>query len=144
MRPDSSVVMLEVAAVLSQRATCRKLRVGAVMVDRNMRIIGSGYNGTPRGLVHCLENPCNGVGAPKGADLCEAVHAEANALLNCHDPERIYACYCTHAPCLRCTKTLLNTSCEAIIFANADGMEQPAMDLWLRAGRAWLHRSDLD
>lgn len=143
MRKDSAVVMLEVATVLSQRASCRKLKVGAVLVDKTNRIIGSGYNGTPRGLVHCLDKPCNGVDAPKGADLCEAVHAEANALLNCHNPEGIYALYCTHAPCLRCTKTLLNTSCEAIVFLDNERVEQPAQDLWLRAGRAWLHRSDL-
>lgn len=143
MRKDSAVVMLEVAEVLAQRATCCKLKVGAVLVDRHHRIIGSGYNGVPRGLPHCIDEPCAGALAPKGADLCIAVHAEQNALLNCHDTEGVYACYVTHAPCLRCTKTLMNTSCEAIIFLNNDHVEEPARDLWLKAGRAWLHRSDL-
>lgn len=133
--------MLGVAMCLAQRATCAKLQVGCVLTDQFGRIIGSGYNGPPRGLAHCTEQPCDGAFAPKGADLCIAVHAEANALLTCHDPEKIHACFSTHAPCLRCTKTLLNTGCQAIVY-HADEFEPAAKKLWIGAGRFWMQRKE--
>lgn len=136
MRPSLDAVMLGVALCLAHRATCIKLAVGCVLTDRYGRIVGSGYNGVPRGMAHCIDTPCAGATAPKGADLCQGVHAEQNALLTCRDPEQIKACYTTHAPCLRCTKMLLNTSCEAIIYHN-NGFELPAKELWLASGRTW-------
>ena len=136
MRPSIDVVMLGIAYCLAQRATCAKLAVGCVLTDANGRIIGSGYNGVPRGMVHCTTDPCLGAHMPKGSDTCEAVHAEANALINCRNPDLIYSCYTTHAPCLRCIKTLLNTNCSRIIF-HEPGFEHNARDLWLRGGREW-------
>lgn len=138
MRLSIDTVMLAIASCLAQRATCSKLAVGCVLVDRHNRIIGSGYNGVPRGIQHCIDKPCAGANAPKGADLCQAVHAEQNALLTCKDPEQIYTCYTTHAPCLRCTKTLLNTSCTRIVYANSD-YEETAKELWLSAMHVWQH-----
>ena len=133
--------MLGVALCLARRATCAKLAVGCVLTDKHGRIIGSGYNGVPRGIQHCTDCACAGAAAPAGSDTCIAVHAEANALLNCKDPELIETCYCTYAPCLRCTKTLLNTSCKRIVY-HEDKLEPAAKDLWLAVGREWLQIAD--
>lgn len=135
--------MLEVAQVLARRATCRKLHVGCVLTDARDRIIGTGYNGVPRDMVHCTDEPCAGVHAPKGADLCEAVHAEQNALLNCRDPQKIHHVYVTHAPCMRCTKLLLNTSAHIIIFLSDLDAEPQAKRLWLTSGRMWANYGDV-
>jgi dCMP deaminase len=140
-RPSIDEVMIGVALCLSHRATCAKLAVGCVLTDRHGRIIGSGYNGVPRGMQHCIDTPCAGADAPKGADLCQAVHAEQNALLNCRDPEQIRTCYTTHAPCLRCTKMLLNTGCKTIIFHDG-AFEEPARQLWNAANRGWMQLSE--
>ena len=136
LRPSLDEVMLGIAMCLAHRGTCAKLQVGCVLTDRHGRIIGSGYNGNARGMDHCIEHPCAGACAPKGADLCEAVHAESNALLNCRDPELIETCYTSHAPCLRCTKTLLNTGCFRIVYHDI-AYEAPAKELWESAGRIW-------
>lgn len=136
MRPSIDEVMLGVAMCLAQRATCHKLKVGCVLTDACGRIIGSGYNGSPRGMDHCIAVPCDGAFTPPGSDLCIAVHAEANALLNCRDSDKIYTCYTTHAPCLRCTKTLLNTGCGRIIY-HEDAFEPAAKKLWLEAQKSW-------
>lgn len=135
-RPSLDTVMLGVAMYLAHRATCAKLAVGCVLTDKHGRIIGSGYNGVPRGMVHCTDCACAGAAAPAGSDLCISVHAEQNALLNCRDPEQIETCYNTHAPCLRCAKMLLNTSCTRIVY-HEDKLELPAKALWLAAGRTW-------
>ena len=139
MRPTIQRTMMDIAKVLALRATCRKLRVGAVMVDEDYKILATGYNGVPHGMTHCTDTPCPGVHAPKGADLCEAVHAEQNALMQCRDVGKIYTIFVTHAPCMRCTKMLLNTECRFIFFADGTQEEPGARALWQRSGRVWQH-----
>lgn len=139
MRPSLDETMLAIAGVLSQRATCGKLAVGCVIVDTHGRILGSGYNGVPRGMTHCTEDACPGAFAPRGSDTCCAVHAEQNALLQVADVDKVESVYVTHAPCLRCTKLLLNTSAKRLVFLDGSQMEISARDLWEQLpGRAWL------
>ena len=139
IRPDLDDVMMDIAYTLSSRGTCAKLKVGAVITDARGLIIGSGYNGVPAHFEHCISTPCAGVGMPKGSDLCEAVHAEQNALLNCRALAEATTIYITHAPCMRCTKMLLNTPIRKIIFHNGDDIEDAALALWVRGGRDWVH-----
>lgn len=136
--------MLGIAELLARRATCRKLAVGCVLVDVRGRIVGTGYNGVPRGMAHCTDMPCPGAGAERGSDTCIAVHAEQNALMRCANVEDIHACYTTHAPCLRCTKMLLNTGCETIMFVNGELVEPAAEQLWIQAKGfgLWAHYRD--
>jgi len=136
-RPSLDTTMLQIAHVLSMRATCAKLAVGCVLTDIDGIIVGTGYNGVPRGCRHCIDIPCPGANAPKGADLCEAVHAEMNALLS-PEAHRAFTCYTTHAPCMRCVKTLLNTHIQIIIYSHAYNLEASAKELWLRMGRQWV------
>lgn len=136
-RPTIPQVMLGICLVLAQRATCSKLAVGCVLVDEHNRIIGTGYNGVARGQKHCTDIACPGAYAPRGADLCEAIHAEQNALLVCRNPDDVRICYTTHAPCLRCTKLLLNTGCQLIHFLDGDYFEPAARRVWEDAGRQW-------
>lgn len=137
-RPTLDDTMMDIAGILAQRGTCQKLKVGAVITDEDGRIIGSGYNGVPKGFAHCTDTACPGVGSPKGSDLCEAVHAEQNALLNCRELHHARRIYITHAPCMRCVKTLLNTPIQDIVFFSGDNMEGNALGLWVSAGREWL------
>ena len=67
---------------------------------------------------------------PSGSDTCQAVHAEINALIRCKDVEKIHTCYTTVFPCSNCLKTLLNTSCQRIVY-----MEGNVLDWWTKAGR---------
>jgi len=135
MRPTIKQTMLDIAETLGRRATCPKLAVGAVLVDEFNRIIGSGYNGVPHNYKHCTD--CGGASLPAGSDKCMAVHAEQNALLNCRDVYRIAALYVTHAPCLRCTKELLNTSCQTIYVRYSLPYDMTASKMWVKAGRNW-------
>jgi len=143
VRPSLGTTMLGIASLLAQRATCSKLKVGCVLVDASGRILATGYNGVPRGCPHCIDVPCAGANAPAGADLCEAVHAEQNALLQCRDVDKIHTCYVTHMPCMRCIKQLMNTSCQDIVYLDGT-LEQPAArDLWLHphGGRGLIYWS---
>lgn len=79
---------------------------------------------------------CEGAFAAPGDKLesCEATHAEANALLQCHNAYEIDTAYCTASPCIHCIKLLLNTSCKKIVYAEVYPHPE-ALARWERAGR---------
>lgn len=66
-----------IARAVSTRGDCTRRRVGALIVDVNHRIIGSGYNGTEPGGPSCLKGDC-----PRGQ------HYRAECVCGgCHDVE---------------------------------------------------------
>lgn len=134
---------LSIAALWAKRSTCRRRQVGCVLWDANGNEIGTGYNGVARGVPHCVDRPCPGAGLPSGTglDLCEAVHAEANALLKCADVMKIHTAYVTHSPCVHCVKLLMNTSCVRIVFANPYAHDETSSKLWLANERSWPPRA---
>lgn len=166
MRPTIDETWLRVAAALAMRGTCFKMQVGCVLADAQGNLLAANYNGVAAGEPHCnevslfsqvtrkkpLEYPhkCAGADAPAGSDLCEAVHAEQNALTRCLLPSSIHTCYLWRmSPCMRCTKQLLNTPCARIVFLEEYTREPQARALWTRPrpgwpdGREWVLHSPL-
>lgn len=143
MRPDADTYFLRVAREVSTRATCVRRQVGCVLVDEHLHILATGYNGVASGTPHCIDTPCPGADSPsgKGLELCQAIHAEANALLQCPDVNRIVSVYVTASPCTNCIKLLMNTSAKAIIFSEPYAHEGVG-EMWRtsRPGREWYHR----
>lgn len=139
MRPTSDQYFLEMAKLVSTRSTCARRNVGCVLVNGRNHIIATGYNGVASGLPHCTDVPCPGADCMSGRDLdlCEAIHAEQNALLQCHDVHQIYTAYCTTAPCITCVKLLLNTSCSRIVFLE-NYPHKRSKELWESTGRIWM------
>lgn len=133
MRPTKEETFLKIAQVIAERGTCIRRKVGCVIVNSLGHILSTGYNGVARGLSHCSDSPCAGAGAPSGEklDLCEAIHAEQNALLQCGDTQAIETCYTTVSPCLHCIKLLMNTSCKQIVFLEAYAGMEKSRALWL-------------
>lgn len=134
-RISKDQLFLDMATLVSKRGTCSRLQVGCVLVNKLGHVLSTGYNGVGRGLPHCTQEPCKGADVPigQGTGTCEAVHAEQNALLQCRDVEDIDTCYVTHAPCLDCTKWLLNTGCKWIIYLHPHPKMDIAIDLWKKA-----------
>ncbi|HIS48250.1 MAG TPA: cytidine deaminase [Candidatus Scybalocola faecigallinarum] len=69
------------------RSTCIKRKYGAVIV-KDDAVISTGYNGSPRNLENCCDiGQCPRIRLNmhqgEGYGICRAIHAEANALLNC-------------------------------------------------------------
>ena len=109
--------------------------MGCVLVDSRGRILSTGYNGVAAGLPHCIDQPCGGADDSVGSDTCQAVHAELNALLTCRDPDKIHTCYTSTMPCNNCMKTLLNTSCQRIVYLNDHESGQAVREKWQKTGR---------
>ena len=123
-RPDWDEYFMEIAKVVSKRSTCLRRSVGAVIV-KNKQIVATGYNGTPKDLPHCAETGClrEQLKVPSGKmhELCRGIHAEQNAVV-----QAAYhgvsvnggTVYCTHQPCVVCTKILINAGIKRIVYAN--------------------------
>lgn len=134
---------LAMATLVSSRGTCIRRRVGCILVDSNNHILATGYNGVPRNVDHCIDSPCLGANYPsgEGLELCNATHAEQNAILQCSNVEKIAVCYTTTAMCVTCTKLLLNTGCKRIVAIENYGTDF-AKKLWTSQGKSWEIAND--
>ncbi len=121
--PSWDDYFLKVAELISARSTCLRRKVGVVIV-KDKRIISSGYNGAPAGLVHCEETGCLRIKMkiPRGErhELCRGLHGEQNAIIQA----ALYgvsirggALYATHQPCSVCAKMIINAGIQRVVIA---------------------------
>ena len=123
-RPSWDEYFMTLANQVATRTTCIRRAVGCVLV-RDKRIIATGYNGAPSGLRHCAEIGCmrQQLGVPSGQknELCRALHAEQNALIQAAryglsvEGATIYV---NTQPCVLCAKMLINAGICEIVYAN--------------------------
>ncbi|MCX5714540.1 MAG: cytidine/deoxycytidylate deaminase family protein [Candidatus Omnitrophica bacterium] len=120
-RPSWDEYFLEVAVLVSKRATCIRRRVGAVLV-RDKKILATGYNGAPSGLEHCSSDFCirEKLHIPSGQrhELCRGLHAEQNVILQAalHGVStKDSVLYITNQPCSICAKMVINAGIKEIV-----------------------------
>ncbi len=105
---------MNVARVVSSRATCQRKYVGAVIV-RDRTILSTGYNGSIRGMPHCSE-----AGHMMEEGHCVAtIHAEMNAIIQAaRNGVAIEGAsiYITASPCWSCFKALANAGVTRICY----------------------------
>lgn len=164
-RPSTDEYFLKMAELVAVRSTCFRRAVGCVLVDSAKHVLSTGYNGVAKGLPHCNEataivpNPklegrkpehwetptvmeyghaCPGAHQPsgQGLHLCEAIHAEQSALIQCHDVSAIHTVYCTASPCVQCMRLILGTGTKRIVFRQEYPHAQ-SKELAERAGIEW-------
>ena len=99
--------------------------VGAV-IAKNKRILTTGYNGASAGIMSCKERgEClrRKLNIPSGTrhEVCYATHAEQNAIIQAAkmgisiDGATLY---CTHQPCVICSKMIINSGIVRIVYRN--------------------------
>jgi deoxycytidylate deaminase len=114
--------------MISTRATCDRLSVGAVIV-KDHRILTTGYNGSLFGSPHC-----NDVGHLMVDNHCKrSTHAEINAITQAANNGvaiRDSQIYITHAPCMECFRTILAAGITRIHFSNLYKLTQKHIDLY--------------
>lgn len=146
-RIDTDEYFVKMARLVSLRGACVRRQVGCVLTNHLNHVLATGYNGRARGVDNCLESPCSGAQLDSGLGLekCEAIHAEANALLQCKDVEQVHTAYCTTAPCIHCIKLLSNTGCNRIVFQDSYPHMEKSEKLWLDSryhSSSWEHFSE--
>lgn len=119
---------MEITKLVASRSTCDRAFVGCLIVNKDNRIVSSGYNGSVSGNAHCDD-----IGHTMRDGHCIAtIHAEINALLYCaKEGISVNNCkaYVTHFPCLNCTKALIQAGIKEIIYINDYRIDSYAMEL---------------
>jgi len=130
---------MEITRLVAKRSTCLRRQVGAVLV-MDKRILATGYNGAPSGLAHCLDVGClrekRQIPSGERHELCRGLHAEQNVIIQAaFHGIRIQGStlYCTHLPCVICTKMLINAGIKEIIYEGGYG-DPLSREMLLEAG----------
>lgn len=140
-RPSWDEYFVQIARVVSSRATCLRRQLGAVIV-REKRMLATGYNGVPSGLPHCAEVGCirELMGVPSGErhELCRGLHAEQNAIIQA----ALYGVsvkggtiYTMAQPCAMCAKMIINAGLRRVVYCE-DYPDALAAQLLREAGVA--------
>lgn len=128
---------LNCAEVFAYRSTCLKRKYGAVIVKDDI-VISTGYNGSPRGFDNCCDlGTCpridRNMHQGEGYGICRAIHAEANALLNCSRQQTIGAdLYLVGInpndnsiheakPCPLCARTIIQAGINNVYIRTGEG-----------------------
>lgn len=148
-RPGWDAYFMGIARVVASRSNCLKRKVAAVIV-KDRRIISTGYNGTPRGTRNCNEGGCPrcSSGADSGTQLeeCVCCHGEENAIVQAayHGVSvKDAAIYVTCAPCLQCTKMIINSGISQVYYHLDYPLSATSLALLKEAG-VQLHRVELE
>jgi len=140
-RPSKDQYYMNLAKTVSERATCMRVKMGAVIIV-NDQLVSSGYNGAPRktksSIDHgfCLRKQMD---IPHGQryEICRSVHAEQNAIINAaragasllggdiyiygqrweDENNQILDAF----PCFICKKMLINCDLKRVICSTKDG-----------------------
>lgn len=130
MRPSKTRYYLDIAAAVAARSTCLRRQYGAVIV-KNDTIVSTGYNGAARGVTNCCDagtcwRDANGIPHGEQYEKCQAVHAEANAIINASREEMegatLYLAGFENgkrlehaAPCEMCARLIVNAGVDRVI-----------------------------
>ncbi|WP_108830995.1 deoxycytidylate deaminase [Aedoeadaptatus coli] len=129
MRKSWDTYFMQITEIVASRSTCDRAFVGCVLVNKDHRIVSTGYNGSVAGNPHCDD-----VGHTMRDGHCIAtIHAEMNALLYCAKegiPTKDTICYVTHFPCLNCTKALIQAGIREVVYKNAYRVDDYALSLF--------------
>ncbi|KAJ3220178.1 hypothetical protein HDU67_005504 [Dinochytrium kinnereticum] len=136
LRPDWDTYFMRLCDLASTRSNCMKRRVGCILA-KDMRVVATGYNGTPRGVRNCNEGGCgrcNGNVSRRGEGLgeCLCLHAEENAILEA-GRERIGGC----------AKKIVQAGVKRVVYAIAYSMDDITRRLFEEAGIEMLQHHDL-
>lgn len=140
LRPGWDRYFMALACLAGERTNCMKRRVGCV-VARDKRVVATGYNGTPSGVVNCCDGGCprcNG-DAVQGAalDLCLCLHAEENAIIEAGRERCTGATLYTNLfPCVLCAKKIVQSGVRRVVFGKRYGEDGPAHTLMMSGGVA--------
>ncbi len=127
-RISKDAYFMKIAEVVSERSTCVKRRVGAVLI-KDSHIISTGYNGAPPGFTHCTPESCVRKSLKSGEkpELCRGVHAEINCIIQAaiHGTsiKGNTTLYSTTFPCMSCLKLIINAGIKKLVYKEGYNME---------------------
>ena len=118
-RPSWDEYFSKIAEDVAARSTCIRHKFGAVIVNDRHEIVATGYNGVIRGVEHCYEIGCikneKNIKSGTGHEICPAVHAEQNALIQAGKLSRGSTLYINAFPCKICARLIVNAGISRVV-----------------------------
>jgi len=111
-RPSWDEYFLAMAEQVSRRSPDPNTKHGCVLVDRDRRVVSTGYNGPVAGL----PNELVPLTRPEKYDWF--IHAEDNAVAFARCDLRDSTAYVTGQPCAACFRRLLQVGARRIVYAS--------------------------
>lgn len=99
---------MEMAVMVASWSKDPSTKVGAVIVDRNNRVVSLGYNGPPRGVE---DDPS----VDRDTKLRRTIHAEKNAILFARGETSGCTIYVTHHPCGPCAAFITQAGIARVV-----------------------------
>lgn len=105
---------LEIAEVVSTRSPDPSTKHGCVLVDKNNRVLSTGYNGPIQGLTEGL------VEFERPQKYLWMIHAEDNAVTFSKCDLTDSTAYITGRPCIPCLRRLVQAGVYRIVFGTRE------------------------
>ncbi len=142
-KPSWDEYFMNLAEVVKSRADCLRRRVGSIIV-KDLRIMATGYNGTPHNIPDCSKGGClrckkrdNGeLRSGEREESCVCIHAEQNVIIQAAYlglSSRGGILYSTTNPCSSCAKMLINAGIVKVV-CKMEHHDKEGIELLKKAG----------
>ncbi len=142
-KPSWDEYFMELAIVVKRRADCLRREVGCILV-KDERIIATGYNGTPHGIVDCSQGGCDRCQKRHRGELesgqqeesCVCIHAEQNVIIQAAYlglSTKDSTLFSTTNPCSSCAKMLINAGIKRVV-CRMEHHDKAGIELLKKAG----------
>jgi len=102
-------MFMKMAEIIAMRSTCKRLQVGALIVDSSLLyILAIGYNGNYAGGPNICDSDEVG--------FCGCIHAESNALIKADNRVKDKILFLTNMPCKNCAKLIINSGFSKVYY----------------------------
>jgi dCMP deaminase len=134
---------------LAEESTCARMKVGALLVSEDARMIATGWNGTAPGKIHCeyvFKNTDLGhenfLKSHHEFSTQEELHAEQNLIAYCaksgiSTKDKIL--YLTITPCIHCAKLILASGIKCVVYINVYDRDESGLEFLINNGIETYH-----
>ena len=105
---------LQIAEKVSERSPDPNTKHGCVLVDKNNRVLSTGYNGPVQGLPHEI------VELERPQKYLWMIHAEDNAVTFSKCDLEGSTAYVTGRPCVQCLRRLVQAGTKRIVYGSRE------------------------
>ena len=111
-RPQWDRYFLDMAQLVSTRSPDPNTKHGCVLVDKDFRVLSTGYNGPVQGIPHQI------IDWERPNKYAWMIHAEDNAVAFSKCDLKGCSAYITGEPCVECLRRLLQVGINRIIYGD--------------------------
>lgn len=136
---DKLKIFARIAVEISSLSTCSRLKVGALLLSKDYRILATGYNGVASGNLHCEE-------VFAGVDITSTdfykEHGEWSAVNEMHAEANLIAfsakngikidesiLIVTYSPCINCAKLIIHSGISHVYYLNKYDRDESGLAL---------------